>query len=130
MSDIFKGNILIVDDEPDITTVLKTGLQNYGYQVDTFNDPTKAISQFKANYYSLIILDVRMPNIDGFKLARLIWAKDDQAKICFLTAFEVYEAEARKVFRDFKTYCFIKKPIMPTALSRHIEAHLMPVSRA
>ena len=130
MSNIFKGNILVVDDEPDITTVLKTGLQNDGYQVDTFNDPTRAISQFKPNYYSLIILDVRMPNINGFKLAKLIWAKDDQARICFLSAFEIYEAEARKVFRDFKTYCFIKKPIMPIALSKHIEVHLMPVIRA
>ena len=121
---------MVVDDEHDITTVLKSGLENDGYQVDAFNDPTKAIAQFKPDYYSLIILDVRMPNIDGLKLAKLIWAKDDKARICFLSAFEIYEAEARKVFRDFKTYCFIKKPIMPTVLSRHIEAHLMPASRA
>jgi len=114
-----------VDDEQDITTVIKTGLENDGYQVDAFNEPTKAIAQFKPNYYSLIILDIRMPKIDGLRLARLIWEKDGQARICFLSAFEIYEAEARKVFRDFKTYCFIRKPIMPIALSKHIEAHLV-----
>ena len=116
---------MVVDDDQDITTVLKTGLEDDGYQVDTFNDPAKAIAQFKPNYYSQIILDVRMPNINGLSLAKLIWEKDDKARICFLSAFEIYEAEARKVFRDFKTYCFIKKPIMPIALSKHIEVHLV-----
>ena len=116
---------MVVDDEQDITRALKRGLENDGYQVDTFNDPTKAISHFKPSYYGLIILDIRMPKIDGLRLAKLIWEKDDKARICFLSAFEIYEAEARKVFRDFKTYCFIKKPIMPIALSKHIEVHLV-----
>ena len=78
----------MVDDEQDIIAVIKTGLENDGYQVDTFNDPAKAIAQFKPNYYSQIILDVRMPNINGFSLAKLIWEKDDKARICFLSAFE------------------------------------------
>ena len=70
---------MVVDDDQDITTVLKTGLEDDGYQVDTFNDPAKAIAQFKPNYYSQIILDVRMPNINGLSLAKLIWEKDDKA---------------------------------------------------
>lgn len=81
---------------------------------------------FKPNYYHAIVLDVRMPEISGFQLAKEIWAIDENARICFLSAFEIYEAEAKKVFQNFKTHCFIKKPMMPSALIQHIEAHLMP----
>jgi DNA-binding response OmpR family regulator len=105
---------------------MRLGLRKFGFTVDTFNDPMQALKQFKPNYYQSIILDIRMPGMSGFELARQIWAKDPSAKICFFSAFEVYENEADKVFVGLKTHCFIKKPIMPSDLAKHIEAHLMP----
>jgi DNA-binding LytR/AlgR family response regulator len=59
--------------------------------------------------YSRIVLPSRMPGINGFELARAIWRQDESAQICFLTAFEIYEQEAKAVFKDFKTHCFVKK---------------------
>ena len=120
--------VLVVDDEQDITTVMKFGLRKFGFEVDVFNDPKIALSQFKPNYYSAIILDVRIPGMTGFELARRIWAMDPNARICFFSAFEVYENEARKTFVDFKTHCFIKKPIVPSQLAKHIEEHLLTVN--
>ena len=117
--------VLVVDDEHDITTIMSLGLRKFGFDVDVFNDPRTALLQFKPNYYKAIILDVRMPGMTGFELARQIWAKDPDARICFFSAFEVYEHEAQKTFVDFKTHCFIKKPIMPSELAKHIEAHLL-----
>jgi DNA-binding response OmpR family regulator len=118
---------MLVDDEKDITSILKPGLEHHGFVVDTFNDPVQAISQYKPNFYDLIVLDIRMPTIDGFKVAKQIWANDERARICFFSAFEIYESEAKKVFQNLKTYCFIKKPVTSATLAKHIEAHFLKV---
>lgn len=119
-----KTKVLLVDDEVDITTTFKTGLERHGFEIDVFNDPEQALRQYKPNYYDAIILDVLIARMTGFDLARKIWAKDERARICFLSAFEIYEEEARKVFVDLKSYCFVKKPIMINDLAKHIERHL------
>ena len=62
------GKILIVDDEPDLTFGCSMTLRDEGFEVDTFNDPNIALSNFKPNYYDLAILDVKMPKLDGFSL--------------------------------------------------------------
>lgn len=114
-----------VDDEADILTVLKKSLEMYGYSVDAFNEPDRALSYFKPGFYGISLLDVRMPCMNGFDLARSIWQEDENAGICFMTAFEIYEDEAKKVFRDFKQHCFLKKPMTPKTLVEHIEKHLL-----
>jgi DNA-binding response OmpR family regulator len=121
----FRSNLLLVDDEQDITTVMKKSLEQRGFHVDTFNSANQALRQFRPNYYDFIITDIRMPAMTGFELAREIWVKDARARICFLSALEIYEDEAKKVFTNFKTYCFIRKPVTAAALAQHIEAHLL-----
>jgi len=116
---------MMVDDEQDITTIMRIGLRKFGFDIDVFNDPKTALTQYKSNYYDAIVLDIRMPGMTGFELARKIWAKDPDARICFCSAFEIYENEAKKIFVNFKTHCFIKKPIMPGDLAKHIEVHLL-----
>jgi len=116
--------VLVVDDDKDIIYVMKIGLEKQGFEVDTFSDPKKALSHFKPNNYHAIVLDVRMPGMNGFYLAKQIWALDAKANICFLSAFEIYEAEAKLVFTDFKSHCFIKKPIEPRDLATHIRTHI------
>ncbi len=65
-----KKRILIVDDEPDITLAFKKILEENGFkeQVDTYNEPLLALQDFKAGIYGLLIIDVGMPVIDGFRL--------------------------------------------------------------
>ena len=120
-----KPRVLVVDDEQDITTIVRLGLRKFGFDADVFNDPKLALSQFKPNYYKAIILDVRMPGISGFTLAKEIWAIDPDARICFLSSFEIYEHEAKFVFTNFKSHCFVKKPIAPAELAKHIQGHLV-----
>jgi DNA-binding response OmpR family regulator len=58
--------ILIVDDEPDATFTLKKGLENNGmFEVDTFNDPLEALSNFQRNYYDFLLIDVKVPHMSG-----------------------------------------------------------------
>jgi DNA-binding response OmpR family regulator len=109
-------NILLVDDEPDITFTLKDSLEyNAGLKVDTFTDPTVALKSYKINFYDLVILDIKMPNMDGFQLYNKIKEKDPKAKICFLTATEIYYEKFRKLRTGLgKTIdedYFIQKPI-------------------
>ena len=120
--------ILIVDDEKDITLTMKRGLEKVGHHVDAHNDPRDALNNYKIGYYDAVVIDIRMWAMNGFELAKQIWARDDKARICFLSAFEIYQSEAKKVFRDFKTHCFITKPITPSELIKHIESHFVPAT--
>ena len=77
----------MVDDELDITFTIKTVLEATGlFEVKTFNDPRKALSGFNSNQYDLAILDIKMPQMDGFDLCRRLMKEDNRIKICFLTA--------------------------------------------
>ena len=60
--------ILVLDDEPDLTMVCSLALQYHGFKVDTFNDSQEALSNFRPGYYDLVILDIKMPKMDGFEL--------------------------------------------------------------
>jgi DNA-binding response OmpR family regulator len=104
--------ILAVDDEPDLTLICSLALQYHGFKVDTFNDAQEALSNFKPDYYDLVILDIKMPNMDGFELYDKIKKKDEKVKICFLTASELYYEEFRKKeYSALDKNLFLKKPI-------------------
>jgi DNA-binding response OmpR family regulator len=96
--------------------------------MEVFTDPVKAAYHFKPEYYDACVLDIRMPEKNGFELARDIWRLDSKAQVCFLTAFTIYEDEAKKVLKNLKSHCFLTKPIFPSALVDHIEKHLVRAS--
>jgi DNA-binding response OmpR family regulator len=100
--------ILIVDDEPDVNLALKTALEENAFEVDVFNDPLLALENFKAAYYDLLILDIRMPKMNGFELYREIKKLDNKVKVCFLTAGEMYYGIYTDIFDENQ---FIRKPI-------------------
>ena len=77
--------IFLVDNEIDITYALENALENYGFKVDSFNDPILALDNYQTNFYDLVILDIKMPKMDGFELYIKLRKKDPKVKICFLT---------------------------------------------
>jgi CheY-like chemotaxis protein/predicted transcriptional regulator len=103
--------ILVVDDESDISSAIKIGLEDNGFAVNVFNDPLSALSSYRPGAYDLLILDVKMPKMNGFELYREIRKADSKAKVCFLTAFEMYGEEFRRVFPSMDVKHFIQKPI-------------------
>jgi DNA-binding response OmpR family regulator len=107
-----KRRILVVDDEPDLTMLCRMSLEHSGFEVDTFNDSQEALSKFKPGSYDLIILDIKMPKMDGFELYYEIKKKDNNAKVCFLTASELYYEEFRtNEYNALDKKLFIRKPI-------------------
>ncbi len=95
MTDILK-RIMLVDDEPDINAALSVVLKRAGYEVDAFENPLIALEKLKPGFYDLIILDIKMPEMDGFELFREIKKVDKKPKICFLTASERYYENYRQ----------------------------------
>ena len=119
-----KSSILIVDDELDITLAFKKGLESNGFFVDIYNDPVIALSNFKSGFYDLLLLDVRMPKMNGFELYQEIEKIDKKAKVCFITAFEVYYQALKEIFPTLDVGCFIRKPIEIEDLVKKINSEI------
>ncbi len=115
------NRVLIVDDEVDITDILKAGLERRGFVVSTFNDPELALSKFKPGAYDIAILDIRMPKLSGFELYREMRKVDDKTRVCFLTAFDVLQGEFEKMFPNMKVAAFLKKPITIDNLVKRLQ---------
>jgi DNA-binding response OmpR family regulator len=79
---------LLVDDEPDIALAFKIGLEDNGFEVDAFDNRMKALSNFKAGFYDLLLLDIKMPKVDGFEAYQQMKEIDKKVKVCFITASE------------------------------------------
>ena len=79
-----KRSILLVDDdEYDNSSIFTISLQDAGFEVDAYNDPKLALSAFRPDYYDLLILDIKMPKIDGYELYDKIRKIDDKVKGLF-----------------------------------------------
>ena len=61
-----------------------------GFEVDAYNDSAIALSNFRADHYDLLLIDIKMPKIDGFELYEKISKIDDKVKVWFITAYEIY----------------------------------------
>jgi CheY-like chemotaxis protein len=103
--------ILIVDDEPDITLSFKMILENNGFIVDAYNDPLEAVNAFEPSSYELLLLDIRMPKMDGFQLYDELRKKDPVVKAIFITAFDINYEALRKMYPHLRIESFIRKPV-------------------
>jgi FixJ family two-component response regulator len=113
--------ILVVDDDADVISTFKMILEMNGFEVDAYTNPTLALSNFKPNSYGLLLLDIRMPVMNGFELFRKMKSIDSRVEVCFITAFEDYREEFKESFPmlDEAKY-FIRKPKAIQDLVNHV----------
>ena len=113
MNNKCESRILLVDDEPDIALAFKIGLEDNGFRVDAFNSPLKALSNFKADLYDLLLLDIKMPKMSGIEAYHQMKEIDKKVKVCFITASEIhyYEDIRKKIFPILGVKRLIRKPI-------------------
>ena len=117
--------ILLVDDDADISNLFKLSLERDGFVVDTFNDPLLALFNYKAGAYDLLLLDIKMPHMNGFELFQKIKQLDDKVKVCFVTAFEESYIKFRRLFPNMEEGdFFIRKPIELRALAQKVKSQL------
>jgi len=119
-----------------ILQLYTVGLQDKGFKVDAFNDPLQALSDFKSGTFDFVLIDYKMPKMDGSKLYQEIRKIDDRVKICFITAFDVYHGDIKKEFQDSSDSmrqegkedsdlkCIIQKPIDLDELVKRIKEEL------
>ena len=120
--DQYKGRILLVDDDVDITHSFSLALQKDGFIVDTYNDPLMALGDFKADLYDLVLLDIKLPKMDGFELYDRIREIDRRVKVCFISGYQMNYLALRE--QGLQIDCFISKPVKIEDLLRRINAEL------
>jgi DNA-binding response OmpR family regulator len=120
-----KKRILFVDDEPDLTSLFKKVLESAGFNVNDFNNSADALKDFKPHFYDLVILDIVMPNMDGFDLYKELQKVDPDVKICFLTASEKYREDLREgEYRGLGKDLFIQKSLSIKKLIKEIHRRI------
>jgi len=120
---------MLVDDEKDVGRTYELILENHGFDVDCFTDPFMALHQFKPNLYDLTILDINMPDPNGFKLYDRLKSRDPKIKTLFVTALssvESYNDENKKVYPMRGQRHFIKKPLSMDKLLGQVYSLLVP----
>ncbi len=128
----FWKRILIVDDNKDVTTTFKLGIEdgnnstdvNKRIEVYTSNNPVLALSEFKSDFYDLILLDINMPHMNGFELCEKMLAIDIDVKVCFMSSGKINREALRDIYPAISVGCFIRKPVTIDYLIKRIMSEL------
>jgi FixJ family two-component response regulator len=120
-----RRKILLVDDDTDVVSTFQMILEMNGFEVEAYTSSTSALSNFKPNEFGLLILDVRMPVMNGFELFKKIKSIDNNVEVCFITAYEDYCEEFKESFPLLnEAKYFIRKPKAIEDLVNHVSTIL------
>jgi CheY-like chemotaxis protein len=128
----FWKRILIVDDDEDITITFKAGIEEHNNNTDankrievyTSNNPVIALSEFKPNFYDLLLVDINMPRMNGFELSEKILSIDINIKVSFMSSVEINREALREIYPTASLGCFIRKPVTIDYLVERIVSEL------
>ena len=128
----FTKRILIVDDDPDITFTFKKGFEEasrisddkISFHVNTYNDPLVALSEFKPDFYDLILVDINMYKMNGFELSVKILELDANPRVCFMSSGLINQEALREQYPSLSIGCFIGKPVTIENLIKRVKAEL------
>jgi len=128
----FTKQILIVDDNPDITITFKKALEegnrndNNGisFQVNAYNDPLLALIEFRPDFYDFMLVDINMPKMNGFEFSTRILELDVNPRICYMSSGLINQEALREQYPTLSIGCFIKKPVTIEYLVRRVKAEL------
>ncbi len=121
----YKHHVVIVDDEVDLLMIYKRALEMSGLIVSAFADPLNALDEFKANSskYDLVMTDIRMPNIDGYKLTNIIKKVNPNVKVIFVTAQQISKSDIMaNLDKDVSFDEFIIKPVSLEVLNKVVQS--------
>jgi CheY-like chemotaxis protein len=128
----FWKRVLIIDDDADVTITFKEVIEESNNNIDvnkrmevyTSNDPIVALSDFKPNFYDLLLVDINMPHMSGFELSEKILVIDINVRICFMSSLEINREALREIYPSLSLGCFIRKPATIDYLIRRIMSEL------
>ena len=111
---------MIIDDDKDITDLFAIFLENNGYIVNSYTNPVEAFNNFRKNSHDLILLDLKMPNMDGMTLYHKIKEIDNNVIVCFTTADINYIQQLQKGIIDIEKIV-LYKPVLLKDLKNKID---------
>lgn len=130
----FVRSILIIDDNPDIILTFKKGLESENnkkgqnndifFEVFAYNDPVLALSEFKPNLYDLMLVDINMPEMNGFDFCVKAMEIDVNPRVCLMSSGLVNEDVLREQYPSLSIGCFIKKPITIENLIERVKTEM------
>jgi DNA-binding response OmpR family regulator len=128
----FVKRILIVDDDPDTTFTFKKvfeeanriGGNKTSFQVDAYIDPLVALSEFRPDYYDLMLVDINMSEMNGFDFSMKILDLDVNPRFCFMSSGLINQEALREQYPSLSIGCFIMKPITTENLIRRVRSEL------
>ena len=112
--------IMVIDDDKDITNLFSIFLECNGYIVNAYTNPVEAFHNFRKNSHDLIILDLKMPKMDGMTLYHKIKEIDNNVIICFTTADKNYIQQLQKGIIDIEKIV-LYKPVLLKDLKNKID---------
>jgi DNA-binding response OmpR family regulator len=128
----FTKRILIVDDDPDITFTFKKAFEESNriggnktsFHLNTYNDPLEALSEFKSDFYDLMLIDINMPKMNGFDFCVKALEMDINPRVCFMSSALINQEALREQYPSLSIGCFIKKPVSMENLIKRVKAEL------
>ena len=111
------------EHEDYTTSHTKAFHSNKRIEVYTSNNPVIALSEFKPNFYDLLLIDINMPRMNGFELCEKILAIDINVKVCFMSSLEINLEALREIY-PISLGCFIRKPVSIDYLVKRIRSEL------
>lgn len=123
--------ILIVDDDRDTTLTFKKAFEaenenrnsKISFTVSTYNDPLIALSEFKPDFYHLLLIDINMPKMNGFEFFVEVLEIDVNPRVCYMSSGLINQV-LREQYPSLSIGCFIKKPVTMEYLVRKVRAEL------
>jgi CheY-like chemotaxis protein len=109
-----KLEVMVVDDEPIVGKRLKPALTKYGYDVEVFDNPVKAIDRFDEKQFDVVVTDLRMENLNGIQVLEHVTAKSAKTKVIFITGYATVENAREALVKG--AFDFIAKPFKPNDL--------------
>ena len=122
-----RNSILILDDEYDIVTIIKTALEREKYSVFGFTEPLMALEHFNTNSinYDLVISDLRMPVMNGFDFIKGARQIKSEVKVLLMTAFAVEEdPDFTMRIKSHNIDGFLQKPFSIRQLNNMVKNHM------
>jgi DNA-binding response OmpR family regulator len=120
-----KKRVLIIDDDKDVGNLFKIYLEKSGeYQIDAYTDPVDVLYHFKKGLYDLVLLDLKMPQIDGISMYQQLKKVDNNTSICLITADIANLEQLKTKIPNIEKYV-IYKPTLLRNLKDKIDSLLL-----
>lgn len=111
--------IMLVDDEPIVGKRLKPALDKFGFDVEVFEDSSKALQRLGEKEFDIVVTDVRMEDVDGIQVLEQVLARSSRTKVIIITGYATVEVAREALVKG--AFDFIAKPFKPNDLRAVID---------